>query len=211
MGATFFILQKKSDRHGQFTNLGYHISHPHLYLARDSRGNETLIMSKISSYAPGQHVVIEGKTLTASSQYFLDATMPSAVPAPAKTAAPPPPGISIAKEIMVVLDDVRLKGNFREAVGTIFYLPPGALDKTVPAPVASCIQEGKPITILTDVAFDELERYRTFLQQAFGFAGLRNVRLPGVLPGSTTLTAEHSGPKPAGYVSIHALDDALRP
>lgn len=214
MPDVFFILQKKSDSHGQFSNMRYNMSHPHLYLARGRGGTETLIMSRVADYKPGTHIHINGAPLAGNSKYFVDDSfgparaIAAAVLPPA--APPPPPGISIDKEIMVALTDVRLMGNFREAAGTIFYLPDGVLPKTAAPELKQGIREGSEITIVTDVPFDELEHYRTFLQQAYGFAKLRDVRLPGVVSGSTTITATHTCPKSAGYVSQAALEKALR-
>ncbi len=216
MAETFLIIQKKSDSHGQFANLGYHVTHPHLYMARDTKGNDRLIMSRVGNYKMGSSILIPGMQLTASSKYFVDDSgSPHALAMPAAKAAPPaaplPAGITLKKEIMVVLTNVSSIGNFREAAGTIFYLPDGVFPKDTPAPVTACIKEGKEILVRTDVSFDELERYRTFLKQAFGFAGLHNVRVPGVVPGSNRITADHTGPKPPGYVSQDVLDRALRP
>ncbi len=212
MPETFFILQKKTDNHGQFANLNYHRSHPHLYLGRRPNGTETLIMSRVADYKLGTHVVINGLPLAANSKYYVDdSPMRLALASPAPVVAPPPPpGIAITKEIMVALEDVRLRGKFTEAVGTIFYLPDNLFTKTQ-TDFKAAVKEGERITILTTVPFDELEKYRTFLQRAYGFANLRDVRLAGVLPGSTTITAEHTAPARAGYVSQQDLDNALRP
>jgi hypothetical protein len=214
MAETFFILEKKSADHGQFSNIGLDKSHPHLYLGRNVKGGDVLIMSSIGTYVPGMHVQINGATLASASKYFIDHTgtqlsLPLGCAAP--SAAPLPAGITINKEIMVVLTDVRIAGNFREAAGTIFYIPDDAFPKGTPAPIIACIKEGKEILVRTDVPFDDLERYRTFLNQAFGFAKLHNVRLPGVVPGTNRITADHTGPKPIGYVSQDTLNQAMRP
>ncbi len=210
MAETFLILKKLSDNHGKFANMGYNKSHPHTYTVADSQGVVMELMSAIGNYAVNSSILIEGRMLASNSDYFIDASVSSmGIPYAQPVAAPPPPpGISIDKEIMVVLREINLKGNFRQAVGSIFYLPDDAL-KGQSDIIRAGIKEGKEIAIITDAAYDDLEHYRTFLRQAYGFAKLRNVRLPGEITGTTTITAEHTAPRGPGYMSERDFKKSL--
>lgn len=190
MKIKFEIGPKIADDHRRLSgpNEQYNKTHPHLYRATQCHGHPIEIISPRGNFQRGDIVELEGKFIDmAGFTYFADHTPQQLKPANDPKATS---GETIASEVQVSLLGLTQRGDETIVEGELFYVPPNATKKSSPA-LQAAFKEKSRITIVTNAPHNDLVHCQINLKQAFGFAGLDDVRVSGAVQGVPTLIARH--------------------